>query len=98
MNKKFPCISFFWVSFTSQEVLNKDPAVWLDRVKPPKNMFASICKLKLLNHISMIHHLVTKLFSDGNSQIVCTIEIGPEHAPFVVLVYFFPHLNMQKNC
>jgi hypothetical protein len=42
VNKKFPCISFFWVSFTSQEVLNKDPAVWLDRVKPPKNLFASI--------------------------------------------------------
>ena len=26
------------------------------------------------------------------------IEIGLEHAPFVVLVYFFPHLNMQKTC
>jgi hypothetical protein len=25
------------------------------------------------------------------------IEIGLEHAPFVVLV-FFPHLNMQKSC
>ncbi len=25
------------------------------------------------------------------------IEIGLEHARFVVLVYFFPHLNMQKN-
>ncbi len=24
------------------------------------------------------------------------IEIGLEHTPFVVLVYFFPHLNMQK--
>jgi hypothetical protein len=24
------------------------------------------------------------------------IEIGLERAPFVVLVYFFPHLNMQK--
>ncbi len=27
-----------------------------------------------------------------------TIEIGLEHAPFVVLVNFFPHLNMQKTC
>jgi hypothetical protein len=25
------------------------------------------------------------------------IEIGLEDAPFVVFVYFFPHLNMQKN-
>jgi hypothetical protein len=25
-----------------------------------------------------------------------SIEIGLEHAPFVVLVNFFPHLNMQK--
>jgi hypothetical protein len=25
------------------------------------------------------------------------IEIELEHAPFVVLFYFFPHLNMQKN-
>jgi hypothetical protein len=25
------------------------------------------------------------------------IEIGLEHQPFVVLVYFFPHLNMQKT-
>jgi hypothetical protein len=24
-------------------------------------------------------------------------EIGLEHAPFDVLVYFFPHLNMQKS-
>jgi hypothetical protein len=27
---------------------------------------------------------------------VSFIEIGQEQAPFVVLVYFFPHLNMQK--
>jgi len=27
-----------------------------------------------------------------------SIEIGLEHALFVVLVYFFPHLNMQKTC
>jgi hypothetical protein len=27
-----------------------------------------------------------------------TIEIGLEHASFVVLVYFFPHLNKQKTC
>jgi hypothetical protein len=26
------------------------------------------------------------------------IEIGLERAPFVVLVNFFPHLNMQKVC
>ncbi len=25
------------------------------------------------------------------------IEIGLEQAPFVVFVYFFPHLNMQKT-
>ncbi len=29
---------------------------------------------------------------------VPSIEIGLEHACFVVLVYFFPHLNMQKTC
>jgi hypothetical protein len=27
-----------------------------------------------------------------------TIEIGLERALFVVFVYFFPHLNMQKTC
>jgi hypothetical protein len=27
-----------------------------------------------------------------------SIEIGQEHAPLVVLIYFFPHLNMQKAC
>jgi hypothetical protein len=26
------------------------------------------------------------------------IEIGLEQAPFVVFVYFFPHLNVQKTC
>jgi hypothetical protein len=26
------------------------------------------------------------------------IDILQEHAPFVVLVYFFPHLNTQKPC
>ncbi len=30
-------------------------------------------------------------------ELVVTIEIGLQHAPFVALVYFFPHLNMQKN-
>jgi hypothetical protein len=28
---------------------------------------------------------------------VVIIETGLEHAPFVVLVFFFPHLNMQKH-
>jgi hypothetical protein len=31
-----------------------------------------------------------------NTALVDTIEIGLEHTPFVVLVYFFPNLNMQK--
>jgi hypothetical protein len=31
VNKKFPCISFFWESFNGQVVLSKDPTVWLDR-------------------------------------------------------------------
>ncbi len=29
---------------------------------------------------------------------VCPIEIGLDQAPFVVFVYFFPHLNMWKTC
>jgi hypothetical protein len=37
-----------------------------------------------------------KAQSSGYSTTMA-IEIGPERAPFVVFVYFFPHLNMQKN-
>jgi hypothetical protein len=32
----------------------------------------------------------------NTSLVDLPIEIGLEHAPFVVLVYFFPRLNMQK--
>jgi hypothetical protein len=31
------------------------------------------------------------------SSFVGIIEIGLEHAPFVVWVYFIPYLNMQKT-
>ena len=42
-----------------------------------------------------------KFYSIGHRAIklapVLTIDIGLEQGPFVVFVYFFPHLNMQKN-
>ncbi len=34
---------------------------------------------------------ITYDFDSGHA-----IEIGLEHAPLVVFIYFFPHLNMQK--
>jgi hypothetical protein len=30
-------------------------------------------------------------------ELIVTIEIGLKRTPFLVFVYFFPHLNMQKN-
>jgi hypothetical protein len=38
------------------------------------------------------------LYLTGKIPIVGIIEIGLEQAPFVVFVYFFPHLIMQKTC
>ncbi len=39
---------------------------------------------------------ISSAFSE--QSLALSIEIGLERAPFVVFVYFFPHLNMQKTC
>ena len=46
--------------------------------------------VEILAHIERKHALASAL--NG-----LDIKIGLEHTPFVVLVDFFPHLNMQKN-
>jgi hypothetical protein len=39
----------------------------------------------------------TGICSQSARPLALIMEIGLEQAPFVVFVYFFPHLNMQKN-
>ncbi len=39
----------------------------------------------------------SSLFRDKGCVTIDTIEIGLDRAPFVVFVYFFPHLKMQKT-
>jgi hypothetical protein len=37
------------------------------------------------------------VFYHNHALSMLTIEIGQEQGPFVVFVYFFPHLNMQNT-
>ncbi len=57
------------------------------------------CSRKRNKHFEKKTSKIWKKKDSGAAEILTllTIEIGLEHAPFVVLVYFFPHLNMQKN-
>ncbi len=54
----------------------------------------------IYDHV-LCHHTecLAQLYHYAECQDECQyiIEIGLEQAPFVVFVYFFPHLNMQKT-
>jgi hypothetical protein len=55
---------------------------------------ATFCKMTFsITTLRAMGHLVSVTIKP-----IVLVEIALEQAPFVVLVYFFPHLNMQKTC
>ncbi len=51
--------------------------------------------LRLSNFFEVMPEVLVRVHP-GDELLVRGIEIGLEHTPFAVSVYFFPHLNMQK--
>ncbi len=52
--------------------------------------------LKYSSCYNFCGYLFQLRFLHGRNLVHFIIEIGLEHAPFVVWVYFFPHLNTKK--